>query len=264
MSSQPSDPDSTTSDITGEADPALVDALRMLEKRLERLERAECAREFHPWYTNAAFEDVFRGSHDQLRDHYREVAALLAGRSPVVDIGCGRGEFLELLDDLGIQAHGVEIDPALVEECRDRGLDAEVADCIAHLESLADGSLGGLSAIQVIEHLTAQQQVDLVRLAHSKLEPGGIALVETVNPTSVSALAQLFYIDPTHARPVHPSYLQFLFAQAGFQRVDVAGRSTPPADQRLAAVGIPNLDENFERLNQLLYGPRDYVVVAVR
>ena len=237
-----------------------------LRRRLEALEAAEERRRFRPWFTNDAFESAFRGSRDDLAERYRSLAQRFSGQDPVLDIGCGRGEFLELLGELGVQASGVELDPVLVEEARAAGLDAVAGDGVTHLASLTDQSLGGIVLLQVIEHLTPQAAADLVAIAFHKLRPGGLIVVETVNPQSLYTFAHSFYLDPTHGNPVHPAYLKFLFEEAGYPHVELEWRSPPPADDVLA------IDEdatkiqaaNVERLNQLLFAPQDYALIARR
>ena len=235
-----------------------------MRRRIEALEAAEQRRDFRPSYTADAFESAFRGSGDELKQRYRELALRFAGQSPVLDIGCGRGEFIELLSGLGVEAAGVETDATLVAEGRAGGLEIARGDGILHLASLPDRSLGGIVMLQVVEHLSPQQVVDLVAIARYKLRIGGIMVVETVNPQSLYTFAHSFYLDPTHANPVHPAYLKFLFEQSGWTDVAIEWRSPPPIDDVLA------VDEdaseisaaNVARLNQLLFAPQDYALVA--
>jgi SAM-dependent methyltransferase len=236
-----------------------------LERRIGQLETAEARRHFEPWFGNDRFEAEFRGSREELLDRYRGLAAELAGCSPVLDVGCGRGEFLELLAEIDVNAMGVDIDPHLVEAAKQRALNVEQADGIKWLAGEVDRSLGGLVTIQVVEHLSAQQIADLVRLAADKLRPGGKAIVESVNPQSLYVFAHSFYIDPTHVQPVHPGYLAFLFREAGFSDVHIEWRSEPGSEEalhRLHDDGVMN--ENIERLNRLLFGPQDYALIATR
>ena len=239
-------------------------AVADLRRRIEALEGAEQARKFSPTYTADAFESAFRGSAEDLKGRYRELALQFAGHSPVLDVGCGRGEFMELLKGLGVEARGVEIDGVLVEEGRTAGFDIERADAITHLASLQDGTLGGIVLLQVIEHLTPQQVIDLVAISRHKLRPGGIMVVETVNPQSLYTFAHSFYLDPTHGNPVHPAYLKFLFEQAGWNDVRIEWRSPPPDDDVLR--DEPDWSEtaqaNVARLNQLLFAPQDYALSA--
>jgi 2-polyprenyl-3-methyl-5-hydroxy-6-metoxy-1,4-benzoquinol methylase len=222
-----------------------------------------------PWYHADAFNAHFRGEADDILERYRDLAVRLQGCSPVLDIGFGRGEFLMLLAELGVEARGIEVDPELVEWGRLHGLDVEVGRAVEYLEILEDASLGGVVMIQVIEHLSPQHVIDVVRLAAEKVRPGGKVVMETVNPTSLYTYAHAFWVDPDHVRPVHPTYLGFLFAEAGFASVERVDRSPVPEDECLEL--LPGDDElskrlnaNFERINALLYGPQDYAIIATR
>ncbi len=235
-----------------------------LRRRVEALEAAEQGRRFDPTFSADAFESAFRGSPDELKERYRELAGQLEGHSPVLDIGCGRGELLELLGDTGVEAAGVETDAELVSEGRRAGLDIARGDGVVHLASLPDGSLGGIVLIQVVEHLTPQQVVDLVAVARHKLRTGGLMIIETVNPQSLYTFAHSFYLDPTHHNPVHPAYLKFLFDQSGWSDVEIEWRSPPPADDIIAVdpAATETQAANVRRLNQLLFAPQDYALVA--
>ena len=244
-------------------------AAASLRARVEVLESAEASRRFSPFFGNEQFEEHFRGTREEMVDRYRDLAAELDGYSPVLDIGCGRGEFLEALSALGIDASGVEIDGTLVDACRERGYSVEHADGLEFLASRDDGSLGGLVLIQVIEHLTRQQAVELVALAAEKVRPNGRVVIETVNPQSLYVFAHSFYVDPTHTQPVHPAYLKFLFEQAGFRESRIEWRSVPPADDVLQDVVLEGpagevLSENIARLNRLLFAPQDYAIIVTR
>jgi len=222
------------------------------------------------WYSADAFNAHFRGPTDDIVSRYRDLAEHFVGvDGPVLDIGFGRGEFLELLGELGVEAIGIESVPVLVKSARRRGLQVDDGRAVEYLSSLDDDSLGGLVMIQVIEHLSPQHVIDVVRLAADKVRRGGRVVIETVNPTSLYTFAHAFYVDPDHVRPVHPTYLGFLFAEAGFARVERVDRSPVPADDSLEL--MPGDDEtskrlnaNFERINALLFGPQDYAVVATR
>ncbi|MGH9042706.1 MAG: class I SAM-dependent methyltransferase [Acidimicrobiia bacterium] len=222
------------------------------------------SRAFRPWYSATRFEDEFRGSREDLLARYRDVAERLVGHGPVFDLGCGRGEFVELLAGMGVEAWGVDLDAELVKAASDRGLPVEHGDGLRLLERMDDESLGGLVLIQVVEHLTPQEVVDLVDLATAKVRPGGQVLVETVNPQSLYVFAHAFYVDPTHLRPVHPAYLMFLFKEAGFSTVEIDWRSPPPVDDMITEVDDPAATANNRRLNELLFAPQDYLLVATR
>jgi O-antigen chain-terminating methyltransferase len=236
-----------------------------LRRRVEELESAEARRGLYPWFDSRGFEERFRGSREDLLDRYRDLAEHLRDCGPVLDIGFGRGEMLELLAALGVPARGVEIDPALVEAAQARGLDVARGDAIGTLAPLEDGTLGGIVLIQVVEHLASQELLEFIALAVDKVRPGGRLVIETVNPQCLSVFANSFYLDPSHVRPVHPAYLDFLCRQVGFADVWLDWRSFPPPGDRLAEIAnVPDLNRNIDKLNHLLFGPGDYAVIATR
>lgn len=221
------------------------------------------------WYELDAFNAHFRGGADDITTRYDDLARRFVGCDPVLDIGFGRGEFLELLGGLGVDARGIESDERLVEWARSRGLKADVGRAVEYLGQLDYGSLGGLVMIQVIEHLSPQHVIDVVRLAGEVVRPGGRVIIETVNPTSLYTYAHALWVDPDHVRPVHPSYLGFLFGEAGFANVERVDRSPVPADETLEMLpgddeSSKRLNANFDRINGLLFGPQDYAIVATR
>jgi 2-polyprenyl-3-methyl-5-hydroxy-6-metoxy-1,4-benzoquinol methylase len=161
------------------------------------------------------FEDYFRGSEAEIRDRQRAYLPLMRGRSNVLDVGCGRGEFLQVMREAGIEAQGVDIDPAMVERAHRSGLQVQQADAVTFLDTLAPESLGAVFAGQVIEHLSYDDLIRLMRGARDKLVPGGILVMETVNPHAPQALKH-FWIDPTHRNPLFPETVLALCRLTGF------------------------------------------------
>ena len=243
--------------------------LHSLSLRLDDVAARVPGAPLETWYSADAFNDDFRGGTEGVKDRYRDLAEVFVGCGPVLDVGFGRGEFLELLRDAGVDAMGIEVVPSLVDGARVHGLHAEQADALEYLRNLEDGSLGGLVMIQVVEHLPPQGVIDVVRLAAEKVRRGGRVLVETVNPMSLYTYAHAFWVDPDHIRPVHPNLLAFLFRQARFASVERLDRSPVAADERLellAAADDANgiMNRNIERINSLLFGPQDYAILATR
>jgi 2-polyprenyl-3-methyl-5-hydroxy-6-metoxy-1,4-benzoquinol methylase len=221
------------------------------------------------WYSEDHFTAFFRGSSDDLRSRYIDLAKEFIGCDPVVDLGFGRGEFMDLLTELGVEVRGVEPDPQLVASARGRGLDVESGLAVEYLRSVEPASLGGIVMIQVIEHLSPQQVIDFVALAAEKVRPGGKVVLETINPASLFTYAHAFWVDPDHVRPVHPNYLEFLFREAEFARLSIEYRS--PVSEAEALVPLAGDDpqtklvnENFQRIGALLFGAQDYAIIATR
>ena len=162
-----------------------------------------------------AFENLFRGSSARVVESQRAYLPLLEGHEPVLEIGCGRGELLARLGELGISASGVDTDPGMVAHCRARGLDVAHADAASHLRSMPDASLGAVFSAQVIEHVPRSELIGLLELAAAKLVPGGLCIAETVNPHKIASL-KTFWVDPTHEHPIFPEVALALCAIAGF------------------------------------------------
>lgn len=219
-----------------------------------------------------AFENRFRGDRDLLRERLAGYVELFAGLSPVVDLGCGRGELLELLGERGIAARGVEGNTQAVASCRARGLDVVEGDLLDFLKEQPAASLGGVFAAQVVEHLPPAVLQHALAEARRVLRKDGLLVLETVDVRSVLAFHEVYLRDLTHITPLHPDTLRFLAAAQGFTDVRVEMRSPVDAASRLQEVpagGLPPrvaqaLNENVARLNALLYGPQEYVLIARR
>jgi SAM-dependent methyltransferase len=219
-----------------------------------------------------AFENRFRGERVDLRERLAGYVELFGGLAPVVDLGCGRGEFLELLREKGIAARGVEGNAQAAALCRGRGLDVADGDLVDFLRAQAAGSLGGVFAAQVVEHLPPAVLQAMIAEAHRALRPGGRLVLETVNTRSVTGFLEVYLRDLTHRTPLHPETLSFLAAAQGFTEVrvemrspvDPAGQLQPVPPEGLPPGAAAVLNENAARLNALLYGPQEYVLIARR
>jgi SAM-dependent methyltransferase len=245
--------------------------VRELEERLTRLERRGTAGAAQVAPTVAAqpaaanvpdyfaFESRMRGSVDAIRERQRMYVDGFRGNAPVLDIGCGRGELLGLLREAGIDARGIDADADMVAYARGEGLDVEQADLVEHLERLTDESLGGMFMGQVVEHLPAGVLVRALRLAAAKLRPGGLLVAETINPLSPLAVRS-YFADLTHAQPLVPETLELLARQAGFAETRLRFLNEPA--ERLTEPDDPVLAANVRRLNELLFAPLDYALVA--
>jgi O-antigen chain-terminating methyltransferase len=226
-------------------------------------------------YKYVGFEDRFRGPQSEIRSRLASYVPLFAGAADVLDVGCGRGELLELLREASVPARGLELNHEMAETCRARGLDVAEGDWLSHLESLPDGSLGGLIAIQVVEHLEPAYLMRALDVAYHKLRPGAPIVLETINPASWFAFFSSYIRDLTHVRPLHPDTLTYLLTASGFMEVRAEYRSPyPDADklQRVAAFEpeapladlADTVNGNTERLNALLFAHLDYAAIGVR
>jgi SAM-dependent methyltransferase len=218
------------------------------------------------------FEDRFRGSTDDIRQRVSEYLPLFTGCREVLDVGCGRGEFLALLRDQGINARGIDVNPAMVEVCRQQGLDASEADALTFLRGQSDASLGGLFAAQVVEHLEPRYLTALLDAAFDKLRPGAPIVLETINPACWFAFFESYIRDITHVRPIHPDTLSYLLIATGFQHVEVRYRAPFPEHDKLqrlaphASLGdaVDTLNANVDRINRLLFTWLDYAAIGRR
>jgi O-antigen chain-terminating methyltransferase len=228
-----------------------------------------------------AFEDRFRGSDDEIREKLRAYVPLFADATDVLDVGCGRGEFLALLAAAGISARGVDTNAEMVAAACDRGLNVVHADALAYLESLPDESLGGLMASQVVEHLTPAYLTRLLAMAFQKLRPSAPIVVETINPACWLAFFSSYIRDFTHAQPIHPETLQYLLQASGFGRariqysqpvpehikmqpVDAAALAASGAQAAAIADMARTLNANAAILNNLLFSYYDYAAIGYR
>ena len=228
-----------------------------------------------------AFEDIHRGERQVIKErqsvylpYFREC---VGPQAPLLDIGCGRGEFLEAAREAGLPGLGVDLNPDSVEVCKEHGLEVTQGDALEYLRGLEDESLGGVLMAQLIEHLTLDQLMELVSLAVAKLKPGGVLIAETVNPQCLTTFSGAFYLDLTHIKPIHPEAVRFLWRWAGLSDNQVLYLSPYPPEHQLETIDTSTwdpeaepellataeaLNRNLERLNQLLYGYQDYAVVG--
>lgn len=162
-----------------------------------------------------AFEELFRGPAERVAETQRPYLQLVREHQPVLDVGCGRGEFLSLLAEEGIAGEGIDLDQGMVDRCLSIGLKASLGDVNAYLEELEEESLGTIFSAQVIEHLPHWELRRMLELARRKLRPGGLFIAETVNPHRISAL-KTFWVDLTHQHPIFPEVALAYCAIAGF------------------------------------------------
>ena len=214
----------------------------------------------------ADFTEHFRGS-------TAEVSAKLGGYLPdvhrlvgpggVVDLGCGRGEWLALLRAAGVAARGVDANPAFVAAGRARGLDMELGDALGYLEALPPDSIDMVTAFHVIEHLATEDLLALLEAARGALRPGGCLLLETPNPTNLVMAACDFYNDPTHRSPLPPALTEYLVSTQGFGDVEVRPLH-PKTVPQMPTCGADACARVHELVAQALFGPQDYAVLGYK
>lgn len=219
------------------------------------------------------FEQIFRQPREGLKESLRRYVPLFANApEPILDLGCGRGEFLELMRESGKNAYGVDFNSYEVDKLNAAGLRGTQGDIQLHLKQLENASIGGVFCAQVVEHLEPDSVYNMLAELHRVMKPTAPLVIETVNPLSVFAYHHLFFKDPTHVFPVHPDTLVFMLRYTGFQEVQAHLITPVPEQQKLPEPKKEDFaPEAFEylkmitaRLNQLLYDSLEYYVAAAR
>ncbi len=264
-----------TVSVRADLDRALL-AIDRLEERLLILQasfataaeaQAETSRVATLWETvELSFQEEFRGPSDLIKErlsaYLSDVLAVVGDGGDVLDIGCGRGDWLELLLENGISATGVDTDPGSVARCADKGLDVRLEDAGDFLASAESDSHAVVTAFHVVEHLPLEGLMSLLREALRILRPGGVLIMETPNPQNFLVATHNFFLDPTHIRPIPPALLSFLAAELGFVRVEA----------RFLHRAEASVDEAEKVKVEMLPGPlrhaltaaADYAVIAFR
>lgn len=200
-----------------------------------------------------AFADRFRGTEESVLERQRVYLPPFQGRKAVLDIGCGRGEFLQLMRSAGVPARGIDLSETSIALCRARGLDVERADLFVYLQSLPDGALDGIFSAQVVEHIAPARLPEMIQLAAAKLERGGLLAIETPNPECLAIFASHFYLDPTHERPVPSRLLAFYMEESGLGQIEV--RPLTPAIE-----SMPSLAAVPAEFREAFFGGLDYAI----
>lgn len=212
-----------------------------------------------------ALEDKFRGSPEEIKERLSVYLPKLVDAGigtpamPVLDVGCGRGEWLELLRDRQLHARGVDLNRAMIADCRQRGLEVIESDAIKYLGGLPEASVGAVTGFHLIEHLPLEVLFELWDAALQALKPGGVAIFETPNPNNLFVSTRYFYLDPTHRHPIPPQLGQFLAESRGFRRVEILELHPWPETHW---VDTRTGGEVAARFNECFYGPQDYAIVG--
>ncbi len=216
----------------------------------------------------ADFEQRFRGSREQIETRLQKYLPVFSGRKEILDIGCGRGEFLELLAASGHKGLGIDLSASMLEIAAEKGLECCQADALLFLKNRPAGSLDGIFSSQVIEHFQPEYLRRVISESFRVLRPGSPLLLETINPLSLFALSRIYFLDPTHQQPLHPEYMRYLLASSGFSAVEIIF-TAEPENEKLRAIAANNplalpFNDNVDRLNQLLFSACEYAVKGVK
>jgi SAM-dependent methyltransferase len=210
-----------------------------------------------------AFENKYRGSRQEIKDRVRVYLPMIqkagAGsrQQPILDVGCGRGEWLEVLKDEGMIGFGLDLSNTMVENCKALGLNAEQGDVLEYIKQIKDESLGAVTGFHIIEHLPYKVWMNVFDESLRALKPGGVMIFETPNPENVIVASSSFYLDPSHIHPLPPELVKFTAESRGFCDVEIL--PLHPVD---AANFITDNSDMANRFNNYFYGPRDYAVIG--
>lgn len=226
-------------------------------------------------YSYLLLENRYRGSEEAIKKAQEFYVELLKdSKNTVLEIGSGRGELQELLKENNIDSYGVDIDQAMIEHSKDKGLNVILDNGLRHLKNLEDNSLGAIIALQVVEHLNVPQIEELCILAKEKLVSGGKLVLETINPISLLALSAHYFRDPTHVQPLHPETLEYIATLKGLTKDKIHYLSKLSDDNQLLKINtedsmpirwnelVDRYNHNVERLNNVIFGYMDYCLVV--
>lgn len=203
-----------------------------------------------------ALEDRFRGTREEIKEQCKTYLPWVKEAAPVLDLGCGRGEWLEVLRDEGIEARGVDNNRIQIARCRALELNVSEDDLLAYLRNAAAGSVGAITGFHIVEHLSLDRLVALLNEVMRVLRPGGLAIFETPNPDNVLVGSNFFYMDPTHRHPLPSELMEFLLESRGFDGIEVLNLHPWESGR------IGGDSEVANRFNDYFYGPMDYAIVA--
>lgn len=216
------------------------------------------------------FEEYYRGSREEIISRQKQYLPYFSDAEIVLDLGCGRGEFTELMLQENINVVSVDMDDDMVSYCRDRGFNIKKMDLLDYLQTIDDNSVDGIFLGQVIEHMKAEDMISMVKLAYRKLKPNSWLIAETPNPRSLSIFAQSFYLDLTHNKPVHPFTSKFIWETEGFRDVEVQYFSPNNPIVQLPPLEISSMDQDvlnrfnigLQYWNETIFGDQDYFIAG--
>lgn len=235
----------------------LKEKIDLLEKELEKKNKKLN-------FNYLKFEDKYRGSEEEIKNKLQVYLEYFKESTNILDIGCGRGEFLEILKENNIEAKGIDINDDMISLCKDKKLNIQKNDALEYLKGLEDNSLGGVIMNQVIEHMEPNYLIELVELVYKKLKPDAYFIAETINPQSLIVFTEAYFMDLSHVRMIHPYTIKFLLESKGFSEASIEYLSKVGNDLRLPEVS--ELPEDFNnaisKLSDVVYGYRDYAIIG--
>ncbi len=240
-----------------------IRTLNAINEKIKKLEQLEEYKKGKINFDYMGFENKYRGSQDDIKKKLYSYVEYFENCDNVLDIGCGRGEFLEILKEKSISSSGIDIEDNMISMCKEKGLNVKKADALEYLNSLEDNSLGGIIMNQVIEHMEPNYLIEVIQTAYKKLKPEAHFVAETINPQSMIVFTEAYFMDLSHKRMLHPYTVQFLLESNGFREASIRYMNKvedlriPQCDQ------IPeDINKALEKLNDVVYGYRDYAIIG--
>lgn len=219
-------------------------------------------------YQYSDFEQRFRGDEQAVKEKLSRYIPVFSQVDDILDIGCGRGEFIELLMHEGKKAVGIDISESMLKRAAEKGIKAEKFAALEYLRQQHDNSVGGIFSAQVIEHLTPEYLRDMVRESFRVLKPDAPILLETINPLSLFALSNIYFLDASHHKPLHPEYMRYLLESSGFSDVKII-YTDELNEEKLVEIGPENpaareFNTNVDKLNKILFSSPVYAVSGIK
>ncbi len=243
--------------------------IKSLENEIdnEKLEKLRDIREELSVFQYSDFEKRFRGSEEDVENKLRKYVEHFRDVNNILDVGCGRGEFLRLLKENKKDCEGIDISVSMLKEAEQDGLNCKKSDAIEYLKSKDKASLGGIFSAQVIEHFKPLYLIEFVKQSFRVLKENGVIILETINPLSLFALSNIYFLDITHQKPLHPEYMRYLLETSGFTNVEIIYGEEP--DERLVELPVDNesalqFNTNVDKLNKILYSSTIYAVKGIK
>ncbi|MCI0470525.1 MAG: methyltransferase domain-containing protein [Candidatus Aminicenantes bacterium] len=219
-------------------------------------------------YQYSDFEQRFRGDEQEVKNKLKRYLPIFAIADNILDVGCGRGEFLELLQEQGKKAVGIDISESMLRSAAGKSITCKKAAALEYLQQEKDNSCGGIFSSQVIEHLQPEYLRDVVREAYRVLTKNAPIVLETINPLSIFALSNIYFLDITHQKPLHPEYMRYLLESCGFSEVEII-YSDELNEEKLLEIApqqqsAREFNTNVDKLNKMLFAAPVYAVTGIK
>jgi len=220
-------------------------------------------------YQYSDFEQRFRGDEKKIREKLEGYSKHFENSDDILDIGCGRGEFVEILKSKNKKCTGVDISDSMLKIAKEKGLNCINSDVLEYLKNKKNESIGGIFSSQVIEHFQPDYLREVVIQAQRTMKKGAIIILETINPLSLFALSRIFFLDITHQKPLHPEYMRYLFESSGFFDVEIIYSEGNLNAERLETINPSNdiartFNQNVDKINDILFSSLEYTVKGIK